>query len=174
MTGTRESCSCARCTQGCDQRPGWFKPGEVERTAELLGMSVQDLFDRYLVVDWWVATEDDQPDAFVLQPGYVHEPTGTEGPAWPGGRCIFLNPDRTCAIHAAKPAECAHYFHEDEGGNPMHRACAEAWDTPEHQAQITELLGREPKLPSPLEAIGGWLDSLAPGLGSFFGGDDDD
>jgi Fe-S-cluster containining protein len=138
------SCTCTGCQSACTRKPGWFAPGEVELVAAARGVSVPELFRAYLAVDWW---EGDEP-TFVLSPaiirhGSVH--AGTEIPANPLGRCVFYEGGR-CSIHAVKPRECATYHHDmtREQVAASHRGVFEAWQSPAHQAQIVELLGREP------------------------------
>lgn len=48
---TRTSCNCDRCRGACHSSPGWFLPGEAERAAEFLGLSFEDFFQKYLVVE---------------------------------------------------------------------------------------------------------------------------
>ena len=62
--GSRESCTCGYCRDGCTRKPGWFLPGEAEKAAGFMGMTLPDFFRAYLAVDWWV----DDPDIFVLSP----------------------------------------------------------------------------------------------------------
>lgn len=50
--GTKDSCKCESCQAACRQKPGWFLPGEAERVAEYLGISLEDLFRTKLAVDW--------------------------------------------------------------------------------------------------------------------------
>jgi len=115
-------------------------PGEAERAAELLGIDLPELFRTRLAVDWYEGT----PDIFVLAPALVDEPTGTEYPYNPEGRCVFLTINNRCGIHAAKPFECAALGHDN--GINLHAnrdAVIAAWA--QNQQQIVDLLGREPQ-----------------------------
>jgi Fe-S-cluster containining protein len=71
---------------------------------------------------------------------------GEEFPGDPRGECVFLVGDR-CAIHAVKPFECRMALHGEADGvvENRHEAVKDAWDTPEAQQQIRDLLGREPE-----------------------------
>ena len=115
-------------------------PGEAEKAAQWLGVSLREFFDTYLGVDWW----DGEPPVFVLAPAIVSMEPGSEYPADPRGRCVFYE-NGLCKIHPVKPYECAFYHHSDsdEVIQERHRRVAEAWK--EHQEQIKNLLGREPE-----------------------------
>jgi hypothetical protein len=139
MSCTEESGTCYICQSACKYRAGWFKPGEAEKAAELLGLNLAEFFSKYLAVDWWAGTSP----TFVLAPATAGQSTGTEYPINPVGRCIFLQFDGTCRIHAAKPFECRKYWCEADENENFHRQAAEAWE--DHQDQIAELLGREPR-----------------------------
>lgn len=52
-------CNCTRCASLCVGRPGIFAPGEATRAAAELGMTLQEFFDKYLTVNWWSDTSDD-------------------------------------------------------------------------------------------------------------------
>ena len=135
-------CTCNKCRKACSYTPGWFMPGEAEKAAEFLDLSLKDFFDKYLGVDWWVGKGEE--DIFVLAPALVGEETGSEYPGDPKGKCIFFNKDELCDIHPVKPFECATLTCDGAGSKESHKAVAMAWK--KHQNQIVELLGREPKL----------------------------
>jgi hypothetical protein len=135
--GTQESCSCADCRAGCTRKPGWFKPGEAEKTAEMMGLPMQDFFDRYLAVDWW----EDDPNVYVLSPAIVGEEAGTMFPGAPWGTCVFYK-DGLCEIHEAKPFEWADMLH-GRFATESHEEVARTGEG--HEEQITELLGEEPQ-----------------------------
>jgi hypothetical protein len=125
-----------------------MKPGEAEKIATFLNISVEELFRDYLNVDWWERGDD---PIFVLSPGIGGEEPGTEFPFVAKGRCVFLK-DGLCSIHAVKPFECGEAWCADgpvDRSESAHKKVADAWDAPEHQAQITTLLGRTPKTDDP-------------------------
>lgn len=139
--GTRESCTCDRCVSSCHRTPGWMKPGEAEKIATYLHISLRKLFREKLAVDWWTGTTP----TFVLSPAIVGKAKGAEMPYVAKGTCVFLKEGR-CSIHPVKPFECAVSFCGDgpvERKGSAHEVCAKAWMKPKHQKQITELLGRE-------------------------------
>lgn len=135
---TQESGTCTTCRAGCTRKPGWFLPGEAEKAAVHLGMTLQEFFDAYLAVDWW----EGEPDIFLLSPSIVGEDTGTEFPGNPGGACVFYKEGR-CQIHEVKPFECRDFWCGSPGLSTVHHDTAHAWAA--HQGQIRGLLGREPK-----------------------------
>lgn len=121
----------------CQNNPGWFGPGEIEKTAELLGIEPEELFRKYLVVVSIPGTElPGQPTIDCFAPAKVDAegapltPTGARVPRvydFMRGACIFYR-DRRCAIHAARPVECRHYFCEQpEDQNLSHTAIAKMW-----------------------------------------------
>ena len=146
-TGTpessRASCTCKRCVSCCEQKPGWMKPGEAERMADFLGLSLADLFAQFLAVDWWVSTTD----VFLLSPALAGEEPGTEMPYIAEGRCVFLTEAGRCRVHPVKPFECAAAWCGDgpvRMKGSAHEQAAEAWRPAEHQQQIASLLGHTP------------------------------
>lgn len=103
---TPQSGTCTKCQGACQQKPGWFRPGEAEKVAEYLGLTLQECFDQYLSVDYWVMLSDD--DIYVLSPAIVTDDGTTAGlkfPSWPQGTCVFFK-DGRCGIHEVKPYEC--------------------------------------------------------------------
>jgi Fe-S-cluster containining protein len=164
-----KECSCNVCLQGCKRRPGWFRPGEAEKAASLLGLSLQEFFNTKLGVDAWMG----DPDIYLLAPALVGEDPGTEYPFSPRGRCIFLTKDNKCEIHAAKPDECAFAHHDTpiEDCTSNRQDIVKSWE--EHQDQIIQLLGREPFMeePSLMDGLSLMFGSL--GLGEFNDYDED-
>jgi Fe-S-cluster containining protein len=139
--GTLESCTCDRCVAACRRKPGWFLPGEAEKAAALLGVSLEELFKTRLQVDFWLA----DPNVYLLSPAVVHGNPGGLFGYHSRGQCVFLTPDQRCEIHAAKPFECRIMLHGNPGnlGLKWRRAnVVDPWAT--HQKQIEELLGYEP------------------------------
>lgn len=135
---SRVECACAKCVNACKDIPGWFLPNEVAEAAAIFKMTEQQFFEKYLTVDYWTGDT-----IFVLRPRTVAEPGGEVSPAYPfGHRCVFLDENNRCSIHAAKPHECAITYHEiKRNGRP--KFIADAWRA--HQQHIEDLQG------SPLE-----------------------
>lgn len=132
----RISCSCEGCQNACSYKPGWFKFGEIEKVANYLKISLKELFDNYLAVDWY-------KDLFVLAPVLINEEPGGMYPYNPKGECIFFEKNK-CKIHAVAPYECQQYYH-DENINfvrERHRDVAQTWMGKEKY--IKNYLGYEP------------------------------
>ncbi len=134
-------CQCDECKFACVRCPGWFKPGEAEKAAELKGMSFDEFFGEYLTVNWWV----DSPDVFLLSPATTNGNPGDMAPNDPFGKCVFFK-GGLCEIHDAKPFECRQFMHGDSSGTveERHESAADAWRDQDCQDQITAILGYEP------------------------------
>jgi Fe-S-cluster containining protein len=80
--------TCQRCGHCC-LGPGdvRLRAGEVEAIAAWLGLTVSDFTDAFtrLTTDRQAITLTERPD----------------------GACIFLQPDNSCRIQAAKPQQCS-------------------------------------------------------------------
>jgi len=144
----QESCACSTCVDACSHKPGWLAPGDAEVIAAHLGVSLEELFKTKLIVDWY--GQGKNGDIFLLSPAKVGKAAGKMSGASPLGVCVFLK-DNLCQIHAVKPTECKKSTHavvgQDGDNSPMrglHAAVATAWDTPENQKQIEDLLGEPP------------------------------
>ena len=137
---SRESCTCGTCQSWCEHVPGWFLPGEAEHAAALLNLSLADFFRQYLTVDYWMG----EADRFTLRPATTDETPGGMAPIDPRGQCVFYR-DQQCAIHAAKPHECAIAVCSREIPDGTHEATGAAWEP--HQVQIATLLGEPPVTP---------------------------
>lgn len=96
----RTTCACAECVDCCKRQPGALAPGELERIAEHLGQSV-----RVTALKFWAS-----PGALVgdTKTGRTWR-VGTITPRLVRGRCIFLDAQDRCAIHAVAPFGCAYF-----------------------------------------------------------------
>lgn len=154
-------CKCKWCTNGCLYKPGWFNFGQIEEVAKFLGITVKELFDEYLAVDYWASAEN---PIFVIAPAVDTIKTGVEYPLDPHGRCVccvFYDEAIGCKIHAVKPAECAFVDHDKsrEECTEFRNTVRDSWLG---KTQIKELLGREPEqpIPNPLDVLSMLLGSL--------------
>lgn len=95
---TRTACDCTECVACCQRYPGPLAPGDYERIREHLGG--QDI-DHKL----WAS-----PGAIVMdtRSGQVGR-VGTITPRMKDGRCVFLDKDNRCSIHAVAPFGCAYF-----------------------------------------------------------------
>ena len=126
---------CVRRGACCKHSPGWFAPGEAERVAELLGLDIGEFVQRYLILDH-VMIGNQRVEVFA--PVKVDEEgQPLEGPNarisrvyhFMSGACIFYDAaGKACAIHAARPIECRHYFcKQPEESNLSKEAIGEMW-----------------------------------------------
>jgi len=101
-----KDCTCESCVRACSFHTGMFAPGEAERAAEHLGMTFEDFRAKYLVMledyDNWdgVTTYSYRPRRPGVDKGVDYEDCSD------GGKCIFLDTNDRCEIHAVKPMEC--------------------------------------------------------------------
>lgn len=135
-------CKCQSCQSACTHKPGWFKAGQVENVAEHLGVSLQELFETKLMVDYFVRDKD---DVFLLSPSVINGKPGHEFGYNNSGTCVFYEGGQ-CTIHAVKPFECAAYDHTKsvKEAQVNHREAMQSWDNEESQQQIVDLLRRQP------------------------------
>lgn len=127
-------------------------PGEAERAAKAMGLSLEELFEKWLGVDYWAADKGED-QVFLLAPATTEMTPGTEYPFEPRGVCVFFKEGK-CELHLrggpdAKPFECREYLHgeSDQTVDERHHAVRDAWRT--HKGQVVELLGRKPVQPEP-------------------------
>jgi len=97
---TRTVCSCKSCISLCKTMPGYLIPGDAERIASYLSMTPEELQDLLLA----------SPGAIVMGPsafGMVKKRIRTIVPTQrENGRCVFLNIENRCSIHAVAPYDC--------------------------------------------------------------------
>lgn len=120
-----DGCECPSCVAACTQKPGWFLPDEVAEAAKFLGLTAQEFFDKYLLVDYWYGP----PHTYILSPAVGGAESGGMFPFNPKGTCVFLKNDK-CSIHPVKPFECREYMHDEERHAAMerHEQVAKAWE----------------------------------------------
>lgn len=132
-----ESCECDECQTACIKKPGWFLPGEVEVLAENMGATVEQLFENYLMIDYWTGDPEVEREGwpmvegegrvYMLSPAVTSRPPGSIFPFNPQGRCVFLTDDLKCSIHdKGKPFECRS-FHGNLENDMDHREVAVKW-----------------------------------------------
>lgn len=144
----RQKCDCDTCKGACSYKPGWLKFGDEKRIAKKMGITVKELFEKHLLVDWWQDEKD--KDYFGLSPAVTRLSAGQMFDYNPKGKCVFFE-NGLCNIHSVAPFECKSYIHTQKSEQSMitHKECAMSWDTPEAKKLIKELLGYEPQ---PIEA----------------------
>jgi Fe-S-cluster containining protein len=164
-------CSCDICKSACSHKPGWFLPEQIKPLADHLNLTEQELFDKYLLVDYITVIDHDLPkdledldEIFVLSPGIKSHRTGSNFPVDPRGECIWFK-DGKCSIHSVKPFECSEYDHDTSKKENQKR---HEYDIPykwlDHQDYITSLLGQEPEVNTSLR-FGLLMDILTSSRG---------
>ncbi|MHA1951818.1 MAG: YkgJ family cysteine cluster protein [Candidatus Thorarchaeota archaeon] len=107
-----KSCKCPECIECCERRPGLFIPGEARKLARHMKLSLQELFNKYLVVDFYAGDPDggEYDEILCLTPCNVNSTPGTKlsfaDRFRSYDRCIFLTDNEECSIHKFKPYEC--------------------------------------------------------------------
>lgn len=147
-----QACSCDACASACRNDPGRFLPGEIDRLAAYLKISVEELWREYLILKKlslkgsfiWVPA----PAKFKTKFRYVTKPghRAKDYHEKERGRCVFLNSEGLCTIHAVKPYECGAYMgckHTFQG-RPYKAAQVEAYFFKHWKGHQDEL----PELPS--------------------------
>jgi len=94
----RTTCACEGCRKCCKVQPGPLIPGDLQRIAEFLKLSVEE------ARKFFVAS----PGALVKQHGEVRR-IGTITPKMRHSRCVFLDKNERCKIHPVAPAGCAYF-----------------------------------------------------------------
>lgn len=139
--GDHNSCQCDECRAACERKPGFFLPGEAEILAANMGLTLQELFDRHLMVEQIPLTDDIFGKYVgVLSPAVVGREPGTRFPFLePRGTCVFFQNGR-CTVHVkGKPHECRVTIHHSaQSGRETRRDYAADWLP--HQATIAPLL----------------------------------
>ena len=154
-TNKRISCDCQQCKNACTNKPGWFKPGEAEKVADFLGISLKQLFDSYLAVDF--IRNNDQV-IFLLSPNVTTNKPGQVWPFYPAGQCVFFKNGK-CTIHPVAPYECQAYHHTEKFVEIQKRHLNMPTYWQDHQDQITQLLGHPPMHEEP--TMNDMLDIIA-------------
>lgn len=141
----RTICDCNQCKAACSYKPGWLKFGEEEILAKSMNITVQELFDKHLLVDWYQDLGKNGESVFVLSPTVVSKEPGQMFDYNPKGKCVFFK-DGGCEIHSASPFECRTYIHSESSDviHSRHREVAETWNNPDAQKLIEKLLGEKP------------------------------
>src|SRR3989344_255806 len=88
------ACRCKACEHGCRMGSGFLAKGDEEKLAKMLGVSVDELKEKFL-------EEADMFNTKMLRPKILRE----NGKQY--GRCTFFDEKRGCTVHEAKPLQCA-------------------------------------------------------------------
>jgi Fe-S-cluster containining protein len=96
----RTSCACYQCTDCCKRQPGSLAPGDMERIAAHLGKTLDEVKPMF-----WASPGPMVGNAVTGRRWYI----GSITPRYDKRkkRCVFLDDDDRCTIHAVAPAGCA-------------------------------------------------------------------
>jgi Fe-S-cluster containining protein len=126
-TFERTTCACERCKACCKKQPGSLAAGDFERIARHLQIS-PDEAKKY----FWAS-----PGALVrdTSTGRVHR-IGSITPRYRKGRCVFLDENDRCSIHAVAPFGCSMFdtHMSPVTAHPRSIALASSHLEPEYQA----------------------------------------
>ena len=107
---------CLQCGDCCNQNPGWFAPGEMEKAAEHLSMSTDEFAKNFLIIDSIELQEFGKVEVFApLRMNKFNEPARPPLTRvdffyrYFTGRCIFFK-DKGCMIYPHRPIECKNYY----------------------------------------------------------------
>lgn len=128
----RTTCACARCVACCKDHGGSLAPGDLERIQAHLGLTRDEA-----KLKFWKSKGALVLDLRTMQTRRV----GSIVPRMRGGRCVFLNAQDRCEIHAVAPFGCAMF---DVHQTPTEYQPRSQWlvvqqDTPEYQVVRAEL-----------------------------------
>ena len=137
LTSGDNGVSCCGRGRCCENNPGWFAPGEVEKAAEWMHLPVEEFVGTYLVLN--SIQLDDLPGRPVVE-AFVPTKVDEKGQPLEGagrrssrvyqymkGPCIFYK-EKRCGIHPVRPMECRAYFCEqDEKLNLSHEQIGKLW-----------------------------------------------
>lgn len=96
----RTTCACDDCVRCCKEQPGPLVPGDMERIAAHLGVSMAEAKGHF-----WSS-----PGALVMDTATGRQfRVRTITPRAVRGRCVFLGDDDRCRVHPVAPAGCAYF-----------------------------------------------------------------
>ena len=93
----RTTCACEKCVACCKQQPGPLIPGDADRIAEHLGITLGEVKNLL-----WAS-----PGALARR-GNQTVSIKTITPRMVKGRCVFLDAKDRCTIHPVAPFGCAY------------------------------------------------------------------
>lgn len=144
-------CTCNDCKSACMYRPGFFRREQIEPLAATLNLTLKELVQKHLQVDFFSVGELE--DVMMLVPRLKGERGGTQIDMDPRGVCHWFV-EGLCQIHdKEKPANCVELVHDETGKyvEVDREAIAKTWVGQE--AFIEEVTG----------------DYFSPEIGGFLG-----
>lgn len=139
------TCSCEHCRALCSEcNPGWFMPGQPTAAAEQLGMGLLDLFEQYLIFEFWCAWNPG--DLYVLAPRRRTQKAGIADwgdNLFRNAPCALLGPQGCLLGYEVRPIECAEAYScsESYGGTSRLEICKEWQKHPQELLTVAEARG---------------------------------
>lgn len=99
----RTTCACDACQQCCREQPGPLMPDDVYTIALHLGLTVEQLAERYLCASPGCVVGDKKTGK-MFRIGTITPKTKLYS-----GTCVFLGADSRCTIHEVAPFGCSHF-----------------------------------------------------------------
>lgn len=96
----RTECACRECVACCKRQPGPLAPGDLEKIAAYLGETPEEARRHFRASPGAIVKDSRSGQKFQI---------GTITPKMEGGRCVFLDAQDRCRIHAVAPAGCAYF-----------------------------------------------------------------
>jgi Fe-S-cluster containining protein len=118
----RTVCDCEECRRPCFHLPGMLAPGDLERISDYLAMPLSESLPMFRASPGAKVAKQTATGLHVFR-------IPTIVPAQDDrGRCVFLQSDERCRIHAVAPYGCTHFdWHMDrEVADPRSAACLRA------------------------------------------------
>lgn len=113
----RTVCACAACQSCCDKHPGYMAVGDWERIAAHLNLApdaAAHLFER----GKGAIVGSIERGRGVVHPRRIE----TIRPRFVDGRCVFLDDNHMCKVHAVAPAGCSFFDMEMSGVEGQRRS----------------------------------------------------
>ncbi len=98
----RTECSCRACTVGCKSMPGGLIPGDLGRIQAYVGDTSDEFVQQHF---WW--SEGARVGKEIDGQRYVFNVPSIVPAQTPDGRCVFLDSEDKCRIHAVSPFGCS-------------------------------------------------------------------
>ena len=88
--GKECECNCSICKSACMRKPGWMIPQDIINISEYLKMGMEEVFKKYLSIDYYARPLSKGGHIFVLSPCSTDNAPGEVWPRNPLGKCTFL------------------------------------------------------------------------------------
>jgi Fe-S-cluster containining protein len=115
----RSTCACEHCVACCKRQPGSLIDGDFERIVEFTAKKQNWSFE--VALEWVKKHLWASPGALVMTQDGLHR-VGSITPQMRKGKCVFLDDNDRCTIHAVSPFGCAYYSTHMPAGQAQERS----------------------------------------------------